>query len=155
MMTMQKETFQSRWGFHPTSREASKKLRFINGLYAKSLHMAGAWERWNRKDPKNRVQKNIWRDADGKKYGENIIKDEAGNPVLIPEPKFCPLFHEKVKNPWTGKYELKDNGFGYKILSMSRQARKPQPSPELVEPIDVTEEEIDRLYEIAVNWANS
>ena len=101
MMTMQK-TYQSKWGYHPTSREASKKLRFVNGLYSKALKMAGNWERWNRKDPKNRVQKEIFRHADGKKYASKILKDAEGKPIQIPEPKICFLFHEKVQNKWTG-----------------------------------------------------
>lgn len=155
-MTAEKTVHQSNWGYHPISFESSKKLRFINGVYAKAQHLAGAWERWDRKLPENRVVKRAVRDASGLKIGTEIVKDNSGNPVAWAEPNICSLFHEKV--PSHVKYggyirgSAKDNGFGEKILSASRQARIPQPTPEDVQPFPFTEEEIDRLYEAAKEW---
>jgi len=157
--TAEKAVHQSKWGFHPISLEASKKLRFINGVYAKAQHLAGAWERWERKLPENRVVKRAIKGANGMKVGTEIVKDASGNPVPWVEPQVCSLFHEKVPGhvKW-GSYIrgfAKDNGFGDKILFASRQARTPQPTPEEVQPFPFTEEEIDRLYETAKTWINN
>jgi len=155
-MTAEKAVHQSKWGHHPISREASQKLRFINGVYAKAQHLAGAWERWERKLPENRVVRRAVKDDKGMKIGTEIVKDAAGNPVAWLEPGICPLFHEKV--PGHIKYGsyvrgvAKDNGFGDKILFASRQARTPQPTPEEVLSFPFTEEEIDRLYETVKAW---
>jgi hypothetical protein len=156
MTTLVNDVYQSKWGFHPISKESSKKLRFLNGVYAKAQHMAGAWERWERKQPQNRVQKRILRDSAGQKYGKEIVLDDQGKPIPLPEPQICELFHEKVPShvQW-GTYisgRAEDNGFGAKILAASRQARTPQPTQEAVQPFPFTEEEIDRLYESAKNW---
>ena len=156
--TSDQTVFQSKWGFHPVSREASKKLRYINGVYAKAQHMAGAWERWDRKMPENRILRRTIKDETGKRRRE-IVCDVQGKPIPMPEPQVCPLFHEKVPShvKW-GSYVrgvAKDNGFGDKILYASRLARKPQPTPQEVPPIPFTEEEIDRLYETAKNWLES
>lgn len=45
---------QSRWGFHPCSYELYLKLKKLNILCQKALRQIAIWERWNRKDPKNR-----------------------------------------------------------------------------------------------------
>jgi hypothetical protein len=154
-MTAEKTVHQSKWGFHPISREASKKLRFINSVYAKSQHLAGAYERWDRKQPQNRVMVRRVKDADGKRRREAVL-DAAGKPVPMTEPQVCPLFHTKVPSRvQNGYYYLgraDDNGYGEKILAASRQARTPQPTPEAVLPFPFTEEEIDRLYETAKDW---
>lgn len=157
MSTMtEKAVHQSKWGFHPVSLAASKKLRFINGVYAKAQRLAGAWERWERKIPSNRVIRRSIRDAKGLKIGMEVVKDQAGNPVPWKEPQVCPLFHVTIPSAiskWSrtdGRAE--DNGFGEKILFASRQARIPQPTPKDVLPFPFTEEEIDRLYETAKEW---
>ena len=158
-MTAEKAVHQSKWGFYPISREASKKLRFINGVYAKAQHLAGAWERWDRKQPQNRVQKQWRGGSPGSRGRLEVVLDDAGKPIPLKEPRICPLFHEKVPGHVKyGTYFLgyaKDNGFGEKILFASRQARTPQPTPEAVAPFPFTEEEIDALYETAKEWMGS
>ena len=160
MSTMtEKAVHQSKWGFHPVSREASKKLRFINAVYAKAQHLAGAWERWERKIPSNRVIRRSIRDSKGLKIGMEVVKDEAGNPVLWKEPQVCPLFHVTIPGT-TSKWSrtdgrAEDNGFGDKILFASRQARIPQPTPADVLPFPFTEQEIDSLYETAKEWMDN
>jgi hypothetical protein len=150
------KTYQSKWGYHPISLEASKKLRFINGVYAKAQHLAGAWERWERKSPQNRVVKRAIKDDKGLKIKTEVVKDAAGKPVPWLEPQVCPLFHDKIAGKVQyGTYHwgyAKDNGFGEKILAASRQARTPMPTPEEVAPFLFTEEEIDKLYESAKAW---
>ena len=153
-MTAEKAVHQSKWGYHPISLEASKKLRYINGVYAKAQHLAGAWERWDRKQPQNRIQKQTVKDLNGRKRRETVLVN--GAPVPLPEPQICKLFHEKVqKYVRYGCYfpgRAKDNGFGDKIIHASRQARTPQPTPEAVAEFLLTEEEINVLYEHAKGW---
>lgn len=129
--------FQSRFGFHPCSKETSKKLRFLNGVHAKALHLEAAWERWNRKAPWNRIQKRYIRDEKGVKIGKEIVLDANGKPAEWKEPQLCPFF---------------DREDAQMILAASRQARMPQPTPEQVQPLLFSDEEIDRLYEVAKNW---
>lgn len=150
------EVYQSKWGFHNVSLETSKKLRFINGVYAKSQHLAGAWERWDRKDPQNRVIKIRIKGSPGMSFGKEVKKDAAGEPVKWLEPSVCPLFHKVIpsySNTWgkvSGFYD--DNGLGQRIIDASRLARTPVSKPELVENCPFTEEEIDDLYNSAKFW---
>jgi len=160
MNTVVKKAVQSRFGFHPCSKETSKKLRFLNGVYAKAQHMAGAWERWERKLPHNRVVKRSIKDDKGIKVGTEIVLDAAGRPVEWKEPQTCDLFHDKIPSSvdrWGGKISgrAEDNGFGGKILAASQQARMPQTTPETVTPLLFSDEEIDRLYAVAKDWLKS
>lgn len=147
MNATQKTVHQSRWGFHPISREASKKLRFINGVFAKAQHAAAAWVRWDRKDPKNRILKR--RDKDGRKQP---VLDAEGKPVLMKEPKYNPLFHtvqafERKETYWCVPSLYRSTGLGEKVLSWSRIARMPAPTSDAVQELPVTEEEIEQLYQ--------
>ncbi len=155
-MIMTKEVYQSKFGFHPVSLETSKKLRFINGVYAKAQHVAGAWERWDRKDPQNRVIKIRIKGSPGIRFAREIQKDAAGEPVRWLEPRVCHLFHKinpSYSNNW-GKVLgfSSDNGLGQRIIDASRSARMPVATPELVESCPFTEEEIDNLYNSAKSW---
>lgn len=151
---------QSKWGFHPCSKETSKKLRFLNGVYAKAQHMAGAWERWERKLPHNRVVKRAIKDEKGIKVGTEVVLDAQGQPVPWKEPEICTLFHDKIPSSvdrWGGKIggRAEDNGFGADILAASRQARTPQATPQTVKPLPFSDEEIDRLCSVAKDWLES
>ena len=157
MIATEKKVFQSKWGFHPVSLLTSKKLRFLNLVYAKAQHLAGAWERWERKQPENRVMKRAIKDEKGLKVGTEIILDSQCNPVPSPEPQICTLFHETIPGStdrWGGRWNgrAEDNGFGRKILEASRQARTPKATPEDVTPLLFTDEEIDRLYIVGKDW---
>lgn len=157
MSTVTNNTHQSRWGFHPCSKETSKKLRYMNRAYDKALHMAAVWERWDRKAPHNRVEKRPIKDDQGNRVGTEIVGPWK-------EPEICELFHEKVvrKTNYSkdGRYHnpaieltfVEDNGFGELIREAAKQARTPQPSPEAVKPLRFTDEEIDRLYDVAKAW---
>lgn len=149
MTTTIEKVYQSKFGYHPISFEASKKLRFINGVFAKAQHLAGAWERWNRKLPHNRVMKMAIRDENGRKIGTEIVKNATGQPLPLVEPQICPLFHVK------GSIYARSNGFGERIMYDSRKARTPQPTPEDVQPCTFTEQEIDKLFEAAKSWIDN
>lgn len=151
---------KSKWGFHPCSKEISKKLRFLNGVYAKAQHQAGAWERWDRKLPENRVWKRPIKDDKGLKVGTEIVLDGTGKPLPWREPDICDLFHEKVPSKveaWGNRVVgyAKDTGLGPKIILAARQARTPKPTKEEVKNLSFSDEEIDRLYNQAKEWLES
>lgn len=136
---------QSRWGYHPISYESSRKLRFINSVYAKAQHKAGEWERWDRKQPQNRVKRVYLKNI----YGQRIRCVEEH---LWEEPQIIPYFHEKIPGKTTSYYTVLGRaaslGVGEKFLKLSRQARTPQPTPQDVLPFPISEEEIDQVYQI-------
>jgi hypothetical protein len=148
MTTMQKNVFQSRWGFHPISRESSKKLRFINGKFAKAQHAAGRWERWEHKQPQNRVLM----ERTSPRAKKTPVLGADGKPVLMSEPKVNPLFFITQPTQDKGWYQIlgraKSTGLGEKILMCSRIARTPAATPEDVKELPITEEEIDKLYQL-------
>lgn len=160
--------FQSKWGFHPVSRETSRKLRFLNGLYTKALQDVGSWNRWDRKLPKNRVQKRAMKDETGKVIGKEIVYDDnTGKPKLWEEPKVSNLFFKKVayKSHWlkSGGYssspveleKQENNGFGEIIRKATKESRIPYPTAEAVKTLDIMVEEIDRLFDLAKSGLQS
>lgn len=162
MTTTISDVFQSKWGYHPVSREASKKLRTLNRVFQTALRLCGARQRWENKLPQNRIQKRAVRDGNGQKIGVEVVTDANGQPVPMPEPQECPLFAEKSqwKSGWErtadGKVRhYKRNLLGERILTAARLARTPMETPEAVTRLSFTEEEIDKLYQQAVEWENS
>src|SRR4051812_40924120 len=89
----------------------------------------GAWERWSRKAPHNRVR----RPAGG-----------FGVPEPLPEPPLDPYFCPKKGLP-SGKEVVVFRGEA--IEQADRQARRPKATPEEVEHLPVPEAEVRRLYE--------
>jgi hypothetical protein len=136
---------QSKWGFHPTSYETSKKLRFINKVFALARRNAGSWQRWERKDPHNRVHKN-------RKTGEIIS---------LNEPVVCELFHEKIPTRRSSYSNCKilpncfSNGLGEHILELSRQARIPVANASDVKPLDFDDAKINFYFDLAKDWYES
>lgn len=149
--------YQSKWGYHPISREASKKLRYINKVYSIAQHHAAQWLRWERKQPENRVLtcRLPSKEALGKKRKQVLMRD--GIPIPWVEPQVCPLFFEKIPG-YTTKYgwkilgQIKNNGLGDNVILASRQARMPKLKPEEVGLFPYTEEEIDKLYQAVKDW---
>jgi hypothetical protein len=147
--------FQSRWGFHPVSREIDKKLRFLNTVYQRALRMAATWRRWERKAPHNRVTRPKVKDSSGQVIG-------YGEPTPWNEPAICPIFTSKItkKVQWHPTLGYHKDGIDYtyvethgeEILAAARQARTPCPTPEAVRPLSLTVEEINSLYDRAVEW---
>ncbi len=103
--------FQSRWGFHPCDYATFRKLKFLRHLHQKALRMAHAWERWNRKDPHNRVLRRRIRNAKGQTLGYEP-------PGALPEPRICPVFSQKVleKRYVDKKSDLFREGFPMEII---------------------------------------
>lgn len=149
------EVFESRWGFHPCSRETDRKLRKLNAAYQKALSSAAAWGRWERKEPHNRILRQKIYDEQNRVCGRQPVLDALGQPLKQPEPKFCPVFCRKVlrkvhydrSGQWVPKgverefVEVDDLG----IPAAARQARTPISSKEMVKPLCLTVEEIDSL----------
>lgn len=71
------QSFKSRWGFHPCDYETFRKLKAIHKWFWEFLHDYAAWQRWDRKFPKNR----------------------RGT-----EPTYCPEFH-KYDWTWVDAYQ--------------------------------------------------
>lgn len=46
---VRRDVHQSRWGFHPCSRDVDKQLRFLNFVYSKAQAADAAEDRWCRK----------------------------------------------------------------------------------------------------------
>jgi hypothetical protein len=148
------QVFESKWGFHPVSRETSRKLRFLNGFYQKALHRYAAWNRWDVKSPQNRVHKIRIRDEKGQVI--DYRKEEWK------EPKIISLFTQKKtkksnyhpKKGWIGDGAiytyLEMNSLG--IPEMSKAARTPYATKESVKPLALSEEQIDALYNDAIKW---
>lgn len=152
---MTKQVFQSKWGYHPVSYETSKKLRFINKVFSKAKHVAGAWERWERKEPQNRVIYTYIKGPNDKKT-KKVLCDDQGNPVLWKEPNVFNWFFEKKPTErhkyYTSKGWCRSGGLGEAILEASRIARMPANSPEAVQSLKFSEKEIDEIYEAAKAW---
>lgn len=146
------EVHQSRWGFHPCSKEIDRKLRFLNGVYQSALHKSGAWRRWERKAPHNRVARPRVRNAAGRVVG-------YGEPVPLGEPKLCPVFAEKVTRRvnWHPTLGYHADGIDLtevvvsdrRIPEAARIARTPADSPGDVRPLPLSVEEIEELYATA------
>jgi hypothetical protein len=100
------------------------------------LHDAAAWRRWSRKLPRNRVRRARLRDALGRRIG-------YGPPEPVLEPRW-PVFFGQLRQLPSGRCELALDDRG--LAAMYRQARFPQASAELVQPLPVTAEEIDRWH---------
>ena len=159
------KVYKSKWGYHPISLEQSKKLRFINKVFAKAQHRAAAWVRWNNKQPQNRILKRVVRNSLGFKIGTEVYKDQFGNPLVWKEPDFCDIFYTKIPcEVWSklnGKwgwhnsdtlFKLRSNDLGYKILEASRIARTPKNTLEEVQDFTFTDQEINDLYDKVKKW---
>lgn len=129
-MTTMQNTFKSRFGFHPCDHETYLKLKKLYKSYWKSLYREGDWERWNRKEPQNRIIRKWERNEKGQRVGCKILGPK-------PEPKKYPLFRFDV---WTE----------------FQNARMPKPNAESVIPLGVSIEKIDKvLAEIEAFEANA
>ena len=146
---------QSRFGFHPISKEQSKKLRFLNGVYQKALGRAAAWKRWYAKAPHNRVIKQRVRDANGQVVG---YKD----PVPWNEPAVCPIFSslkttKTLYHPTLGYHKdgidlTEVTTIDLDIPACARSARMPAPTQEAVKKLSLTPSQIDAIHADAVAW---
>jgi hypothetical protein len=126
MTTTATSVFKSRWGFHPCSWEHSKKLRRLNFLGFKALSRLAALERWERKDPQNRVIR-------PKKGIPNRRKTSLGP---IPKPILAPV----------------DQNTFYYIMEDSQNARIPRATEAEVKPLYFPEAKIDEFLAQMEAW---
>jgi hypothetical protein len=148
-------TFRSRWGFHPCDYATYRKLKVLNLVYQRAVHLAHAWERWHRKAPHNRVRRRRLRDGQGQTIG-------YADPVPLAEPPLCPLFSRKVQEQRfmdrMGSY-VREGFLDEKVVTDDpwiatdySTARRPAADAGAVRPLRCTVAEIDDLYEQARAW---
>lgn len=114
--------YQGRFGFYPCDYETYRKLKRLNFLLLKSRIQAAAQERWDRKQPQNRV-----------------IRYRVGkmNPVFSERPRPRPLGIKISKNDAAA------------IEIDYRNARYPKPTAENAHPLRLNHQQIDDLLERA------
>jgi hypothetical protein len=110
-------------------------LKELSKAWQKALRQRGAWQRWYRKLPHNRVRRVRIRNEKGETIG-------YGNPMPIPEPAVSPTFCRKVMLP-SGKEAIELDSRGTEAAY--RLARYPKSSAEEVMPLAISEEEIREL----------
>jgi hypothetical protein len=151
--TAQQEVHESKWGYHPCSRETYKKLKRLNWFYQQALHDKSMWERWHNKDPHNRLRRVPAPSQNGRRV--------AGEKVIWLEPQMNPVFltKEGYKSNWT-----KSGGYLKEAIEMVRaklddhgvpndRARAGSPVPqEAVRPLRLSLEEIDRMLSDSEAW---
>lgn len=125
---------QGKYGYYPCSYETYQKLKTLNKHFEKAQHQAACWDRWNNKQPQNRVVRRWTRDAQGRRNGFEIVGRAA-------EPEMVAPLQEVVCRP------------GWRFIAMKcvditqeyRKARYPVDSADKVKPLSITVEEIDAL----------
>lgn len=78
------ETFKSKWGYHPCSKETYLKLKKLNKLRWETVTNFHSWLRWARKEPHNRIT-GRWIQKPGDEFPTKIQEPAT-------EPRFCKLF---------------------------------------------------------------
>ena len=111
-------------------------LKELNRVWQDAQHRAGAWRRWQRKLPHNRVRRRRLRDEHRRPIGYGPAEPSAEPPLPV---GFC----HKAELP-SGRVELVlcDGGIG----AAYRLARQPKPTAEDVTPLPIAEQDIRRQY---------
>jgi hypothetical protein len=150
-MTATATIHKSKWGFHPCSYETYRKLRKLNALYGEALKQLAQWNRWNNKAPHNRVIRKKIRDSKGHTVGYQA-------PIPWDEPEIDSIFLDRKEKKVYGHqghsykhgimvpyYELLDYG-----IPEDYRRCYPVATAEEVQPLSISESEIDRLYKLEV-----
>ena len=140
--------FKSRWGFHPCDWTTYQKLRRLNFLAFRARVVGAAWQRWNRKLPKNRIIKRTVRDESGRPIRREPKLDAAGNVIPIPEPK-QPIAYQGFRIP--GSHF--DSNILDVIESDYRTARVPWQSAAEARPLALSAEQIEEQLAQFERWA--
>lgn len=139
---------QGKFGWYPCDIETYHKLKAINFAFDQAVHKMKAWERWDRKDVKNRVVRKKLKDSTGRVVGYGLAEP-------MPEPPLCPIFFKKAV-----KLVNFQNGVYYKagiektFVEMSqgsvyddyRKARYPVSTEAEVQSFNISLEKINELY---------
>ena len=149
-MTATIATHKSRFGYHACDYATYQKVRKLNSLYCEAQKKFAAWQRWNNKEPQNRVIRKKIRDSKG-----HVVGYQA--PVPMPEPPMDSTFLHKRERKvyrhggWQHKhgvavtyYELLDYG---NLIREDYRRTKPVPTPEEIVPLKMNEETINIMYE--------
>jgi len=125
-------SYKSKWGYHPTSFETFKKLKNLKKRYWQTVYAVARWRRWNKK-----------------------TVNKIGS-----EPIYCPFFVEE-KSSWVKKIgkdgqtstyllpkTLNDQG----VLGAYENARIPVENSELVQLNQISEADINLLFEKVEDW---
>jgi len=143
---------KSKWGFHPCGYETFKKLKALQKLYQDALRRRAAWERWERKLPENRISRKKIRNSAGQVVGFMA-------PQPLTEPELNALLEKEEYKTYQdrfGAYSSKQHvrervvfrRFAEDILSDYRNARFPVSSENQVQPLELSEEQIDALCKL-------
>lgn len=122
------KTHESRWGHYPCDYETYRKLKYINKWYWETIYARADLERWERKEPQNRVIRRWIRNDKRQKIGHEVVG-------VRPEPKTCPHFG------------FNDNKFGYDYELARYPAAK-----ELVRPLANSINQINQMYLRCRDW---
>lgn len=145
---------QSKWGWHPCDKEVFLKLKELNKIFVDALHKKAAWERWERKEPRNRVGRQKLRDSNGKAVGYGIpvpLNEPELNGLLEKQMYFSDVDRSGKYNIVKGKVVPVEKGkvsFIHQaelIAQEYKYARTPQPSDKGVRQLKLSVETIDRL----------
>jgi hypothetical protein len=144
-----KMAHQGKYGWYPCDLGTYHKLKAINLAFDQAVHKMKAWERWERKDPKNRVIRRKLKDSTGQVVGYGLAEP-------MPEPELCPVFCKKVvkKVNFDKASNYHKDGINRTFVELAessvyadyRKARYPVASEAEVMPLDISEVRIDKLY---------
>ena len=115
--TQPQQVFESRWGFHPVSREDCLKLKEAHKLLLRAYRDVKRNIRWNHKEPQN--QKG----------------PEPKAPKDFIESGYHQLDKKTFYGPGFRKYKGKN--LYLHVLHQYQKARRPAPNPHAVEPLDL------------------
>jgi hypothetical protein len=80
---------QGKYGWYPCDIDTYRKLKKLNMAYTKAQHEKAAWDRWDRKEPQNRVMRGKLKNSSGQVVGYQA-------PLPMPEPELTSIFCKKV-----------------------------------------------------------
>ena len=103
--TKTEEVLKSRWGYHPCTYAIFCKLKYLHRLYWETVSDYMAWERWDRKLPRNRK-------GPEPTYNKAFIDD-------------VPSFRQRERCGRWLKKTINDHG----IVELYQKARMPNPEP--------------------------
>lgn len=126
-MLLDKVVYKGRYGYYPCSYETFLKIKRLNYLFLQVLIRDAKWERWSRKAPHNRVIRKWKPNSLGQKVGFEIIGTN-------PEPE-----------RFLGSIPVD-------IPQLYKQCRYPQKYSDDVEPLLMSEKEIDGLLNKLEIW---
>jgi hypothetical protein len=147
---------QGKYGWYPCDIETYHKLKKLNMAYDKALHEKAAWDRWDRKEPQNRVIRGKLKNSSGQ-----IVGYQA--PLPMPEPELTSIFCKKVvkKVTWGKKGQFYKDGKEETFVELTDlpiyedyyRARYPVVGEEGVSPLSMKLDLINELHGKLVNMS--